>query len=45
MRDNKTIDGVIKLLDVGGITHEDLGSGPAAELLNLSNLPGRVACV
>lgn len=43
MRDNKTTDAVIRRLDVGGITHEDLRSAPVAQLINLRNLPGRVA--
>ena len=45
VRDNQTIDAVIKLLDVGFITYEDLRSAPAAQPINLRNLPGRVACV
>jgi len=39
-KDNKTIDAVIKLLDVGGITHEDLRAAPVAQLINPGNLPG-----
>jgi hypothetical protein len=34
------MDSVIKLLDVGGITHEDLRAAPVAQLINLRNLPG-----
>lgn len=35
MKDNKTIDAVIKLLDVGGITHEDLRTAPVAQMINI----------
>ena len=34
MKDNKTIDAIIKLLDVGGLTLEDLRSAPLQQVIN-----------
>jgi hypothetical protein len=39
-RTTRPIDAVIKGLDVGAITHEDLRTAPVAQLINLRNLLG-----
>jgi hypothetical protein len=38
MTDNKTIDAIIKLLDVGGLTLEDLRSAPLQQVINFRTL-------
>jgi hypothetical protein len=38
MNDNAVIDAIIKCLDAGGLTREDLQSAPLAQLLNFRNL-------
>jgi hypothetical protein len=38
MKDSKAIDAVIKLLDAGGLTREDLRIAPLEQVINLRNL-------
>jgi hypothetical protein len=38
VKDNAKIDAVIKLLDAGGITREDLSTALLAQVINLRNL-------
>ena len=38
MTDNKTSDAIIKLLDVGGLTLEDLRSAPLQQVINFRTL-------
>jgi hypothetical protein len=38
MQDNTKIDAVIKLLDIGGITLDDVRTAPLAQVINLRNL-------
>jgi uncharacterized protein YutE (UPF0331/DUF86 family) len=38
MKDNELIDSIIKALDAGGLTSEDLRTAPLAQVINLRNL-------
>jgi hypothetical protein len=38
MKDNAVIDAIIKCLDAGGLTREDLHTAPLAQLINFRNL-------